>query len=82
MGEWKVSVSLRVTAAEKADLEAFAKQDRRSVGNLGMILLTWAVEQLKACGGSTEKLLRRNVPEPRNPDGNYRRGKQGQHPPG
>lgn len=74
MGEWKVSVSLRVTAAEKADLEALATQDHRSVGSLGMILLVWAVEQLKAVGGSTERLLRRKAPVPRNPGGAYRRG--------
>ncbi len=72
MGEWKVSVSLRITATEKADLEALAQQERRSVGNLGMILLVWGIDQLKSTG-STTKLLHRKAPIPRNPDGNYKR---------
>jgi hypothetical protein len=72
MGEWKVQVSIRVPAALREELEALAKREHRTLGNLGMILLEWASEQLRAAR-STVDLLNREEPVPRNPDGNYRR---------
>lgn len=72
MGEWKAQVSFRVPAQLRAELEALARREHRTLGNLGMILLGWASEQLRAAG-STMNLLNRNEPVPRNPDGNYKR---------
>jgi hypothetical protein len=57
------------------ELEDYAKREHRSLSNFGEILIEWAFERLKEAG-STEKLLRRKVPMPRNPDGNYRRKPQ------
>jgi len=45
-------------------LEEYAKHERRTLGNLGEVLLEWALERLKV-EGSTEKLLNRPVPIPR-----------------
>jgi hypothetical protein len=53
-------------------MEEFAARERRTLGNLGEILVSWAVEQLREAG-STEKLFSRKIPVPRKPDGNYRR---------
>ncbi len=72
MGEWKVQVSIRVPVQLHAELEALAKREHRTLGNLGMILLAWASDQLKAAG-STVDLLNRKEPVPRNPEGNYKR---------
>lgn len=57
MGDWKAPLSLRVRQALRAELEAFAAQERRTLGNLGELIVEWAFEQLKAAG-STERLLR------------------------
>jgi hypothetical protein len=72
MGEWKAQVSFRVPAQLREELEAMAKREHRTLGNLGMILLAWASEQLREAG-STMNLLDRKEPVPRNPDGNYKR---------
>jgi len=72
MGEWKVQVSIRVPVQLRTELEALAKREHRTLGNLGMILLAWASEQLRTAG-STMNLLNREEPVPRNPDGNYKR---------
>src|SRR6267154_4717689 len=53
MGEWKAQLSLRVRQELRRDLEEFAAKERRTLGNLGEILLEWAFEQLKRVG-STE----------------------------
>jgi len=53
-------------------MEEFAARERRTLGNLGEILMSWAVEQLREAG-STEKLFNQKLPVPRKPDGNYRR---------
>jgi DNA-binding XRE family transcriptional regulator len=72
MGEWKTSLSLRIKIDTKTELEKYAKKEMRTLGNIGEVLIEWALVQLQKAGG-TEKLLRRTVPVPRNPDGNYNR---------
>jgi len=72
MGEWKAQLSLRVRQDLRREMEELAARERRTLGNLGEILVSWAVEQLRVAG-STEKLFSRKVPTPRKPDGNYRR---------
>jgi hypothetical protein len=56
MGEWKISVALRMRGDLRTEMIAFAEQEKRSLGNLAAILLEWSFEQLKAAG-STTKLL-------------------------
>jgi hypothetical protein len=77
MGEWKIQVSVRVSQALRVEFEKYAAAEKRTLGNFGAVLLEWAFEQLKAAG-STEKLLRRKAPIPRNPDGNYKRSPETQ----
>ncbi len=72
MGEWKAPLSLRVRQALRLELEAYAAREKRTLGNLGEILIEWATERLREAGG-TEQLLQRSVPVPRNPDGHYAR---------
>lgn len=72
MGVWKAPLSLRVRQELRRELEEFAAKERRTLGNLGEILLDWAFEQLKAAG-STEQLFHREMPRPRDPVGHYRR---------
>ncbi len=72
MGEWKVNLNLRISVQRRTQLEEIAARERRTLGNLGNLLVEWAADQLQAAG-STEKLLRRKAPIPRNPDGNYKR---------
>ena len=76
MGEWKAPISLRVRQDLRREMEEFANRERRTLGNLGEILLAWAFEQVKSAG-STGRLFHREVPIPRNPDGNYRRKPHG-----
>ena len=73
VGEWKAQLSLRVRQDLRREMEELAARERRTLGNLGEILVDWAVEQLREAG-STEKLFNRKVPAPRKPDGNYGRG--------
>ncbi len=72
MGEWKTQLSLRITVQRKTQLQDIADREKRSLGNLGYLLVEWATDQLIAAG-STTKLLHRKAPIPRNPAGNYRR---------
>ena len=72
MGEWKTQLSLRITVQRKTQLQEIADREKRSLGNLGYLLVEWATDQLIAAG-STTKLLHRKAPIPRNSDGNYRR---------
>ena len=72
MGEWKTQLSLRITVQRKTQLQEIADREKRSLGNLGYLLVEWATDQLIAAG-STTKLLHRKAPIPRNPDGNYKR---------
>ncbi len=60
MGEWKAQVSFRVRPALREELLAFAAQEKRSLGNLGELILEWGFEQLKALG-STNRLLKSRV---------------------
>jgi hypothetical protein len=60
MGEWKAPLSLRVRQALRAELEAFAMRERRTLGNLGELIVEWAFEQLKIAG-SSERLLQYKI---------------------
>jgi hypothetical protein len=60
MGEWKAPLSLRVRRPLRAGLEEFAARDKRTLGNLGEILLEWSFQQLRVVG-STERLLKYKV---------------------
>ena len=64
MGEWKAPLSLRVRQALRTEMEEFAAHERRTLANIGELLLEWSIEQLKAAG-STERLLKRRVPASR-----------------
>ena len=57
MGEWKAPLSLRIRRDLRVELEEFAARERRTLGNIGELLLEWALEQLKSAG-TTERLLR------------------------
>lgn len=60
MGDWKAPLSLRIRQALRAELEEFAARERRTLGNVGELILEWGFEQLKAAG-STERLLKSKV---------------------
>jgi len=66
MGEWKAPVSLRVRQALRTELEEFAVRERRTLGNLGELVLEWAFEQLKEAG-NTERLLQCRIRLPEEP---------------
>jgi hypothetical protein len=53
MGEWKIGVTLRIRDDLRAEMIAFAEQEKRSLANLASILLEWSFEQLKAAGSTT-----------------------------
>jgi hypothetical protein len=65
------TLSLRVKQTVRLEMEQLAARERRTLGNLGEILVEWAVEQLREAG-STMKLFNESKPVPRNPDGNYK----------
>ena len=60
MGEWKAAVTLRIPPALRIEVEQFAGRERRSLGNLGAVLLAWSFEQLKAAG-SIDRLLKYKI---------------------
>jgi hypothetical protein len=60
MGEWKAPLSLRVRQQLRAGLEQAAARDKRTLGNLGEVLLEWSFQQLQVVG-STERLLKYRV---------------------
>lgn len=60
MGEWRVQVSVRVSQSLRAELEKYAANERRTLGNFGALILEWAFDQLKVAG-STEKLLKYKI---------------------
>ena len=60
MGEWKAPLSLRVRQALRAGLEQYAAQEKRTLGNVGELILEWAFQQLLAAG-STERLLKCSI---------------------
>jgi hypothetical protein len=72
MSRSKTQVSFRMRIEDRASLQAHADRERRTLGNLCENLLTWALRKLEKAG-SSEKLLGRRVPIPRNANGNYRR---------
>jgi len=65
MGEWKAPISLRVRRDLRAELEEFAALEKRTLGNIGELILEWGFEQLKRAG-STERLLKSKVSSPDN----------------
>lgn len=60
MGEWKAPLSLRIRRDLRVELEQFAVRERRTLGNVGELILEWGFEQLKLAG-STERLLKSRV---------------------
>jgi len=60
MGEWKAPLSLRIRKDLRAELEEFAQRERRTLGNVGELILEWGFEQLKTAG-STERLLKSKI---------------------
>ena len=54
MGVWKSQVSFRVREDLRAEMIQFAESEKRSLGNLGAILLEWSFERLKAAGSTHE----------------------------
>lgn len=50
MGEWKAPLSLRIRQELRRELEEAAAKERRTLANLGELLLEWAYEQLKVAG--------------------------------
>ena len=63
MGEWKAPLSLRIRRDLRTDLEGFAARERRTLGNVGELILEWGLEQLKTAG-STEQLLKGKISFP------------------
>src|SRR5579875_825349 len=63
MGEWKAPLSLRIRRELRADLESFATRERRTLGNVGELILEWGLEQLKIAG-STDRLLKSKISLP------------------
>lgn len=60
MGEWRANVTLRIRPALRSELLGFAAREKRSLGNLGALLLEWGLKQLKIAK-STERLLKCKV---------------------
>jgi hypothetical protein len=61
MTEWKASITLRIPPTIREELEEVAAREKRSLGNLGSVLLEWATQQLRAVDGSTERLLKTQI---------------------
>ena len=73
MGEWKAPLSLRIRQEFRRQLEEAAAKERRTLGNLGALLLEWAYEQFKVAG-STDRLLNARLTK-------FRKKRQGQQNP-
>ena len=63
MGEWKAPLSLRVRQDLRREMEDFALKERRTLGNVGEVLVEWAWEQVKAVG-SINRLLKFQIRVP------------------
>lgn len=63
MGEWKAPLSLRVRQALRTDIEAVAAREKRSMSNIGELILEWGIQQFKAAG-SMERLLSSKIQPP------------------
>ncbi len=50
MGEWKVQVSFKVRQELRRELEGVAERERRTLGNVGRVLLEWATLQFRVTG--------------------------------
>lgn len=77
MGVAKMQVACRIKGETRVALMKHAAREHRTLSNVMEILLEWSLIQL-AKKGSTQRLLRRKVPIPRNPHGNYRRKTKGE----
>lgn len=56
MGEWKAPLSLRIRQEFRHELEEVAARERRTLGNVGELLLEWAYDQL-TIAGTLDRLL-------------------------
>ena len=63
MGEWKAPLSLRVRQDLRAGLEEVAAREKRTLANIGEVILEWAFQQLLVAG-STERLLKYKIGRP------------------
>ena len=66
MGEWKAPLSLRIRQEFRRELEEVAARDRRTLANVGELLLEWAYDQLKIAG-SLERLLNARLAQTKGP---------------
>ena len=66
MGQWKAPLSLRVREALRVELEQYAAREKRTLGNIGELIVEWGFEQLKIAG-STERLLKQKISLPEEP---------------
>lgn len=60
MGQWKVTLTMRLRPELKDGLADVANREHRTLGNLGEILMEWAFEQLRIAG-STERLRKYKI---------------------
>ena len=60
MGEWKAPLSLRVRQDLRAGLEEVAAREKRTLANIGEVILEWGFQQLLVAG-STERLLKYKI---------------------
>lgn len=60
MGEWKAPLSLRVRQGLRAGLEEIAAREKRTLANIGELILEWGFQQLLVAG-STESLLKYKI---------------------
>lgn len=60
MGQWKVTLTVRLRSELKDGLADVANREHRTLGNLGEILMEWAFEQLSKAG-STERLRKYKI---------------------
>jgi len=63
MGEWKPPLSLRVRQDLRAGLEEVAAREKRTLANIGEVILEWGFQQLLVAG-STERLLKYKIGRP------------------
>jgi hypothetical protein len=57
MGVWKAEVSFRIGHDLRRELQGIAEQERRTLGNVGAVLIEWAVAQFHYAG-SIDRLLK------------------------
>jgi hypothetical protein len=64
MGEWKAQVSVRIRQSLRAEIEALAAKERRTMSNVSELLLEWSIAHLKATE-SVDQLMK-TLPVPGN----------------